>query len=80
MTEHATETLWISGWMWGKYPEHAATYALPQDEAEALEWLEGFRWGTTEACEFHRLWEWLDTVLAGHETTIRLVNRAAGNA
>ena len=59
MTEHDTNTLWIAGWMWGKYPEHAATYALPQDEAEAL--------------------ERLDTVLAGHETTILLVSRVGGN-
>ncbi|TXH62529.1 MAG: hypothetical protein E6Q84_01120 [Thiothrix sp.] len=65
--------------MWGKYPEQAATYALPQDETEAVEWLEGFRWGATEACEFHRLWEWLATVLAGHEATVKLVSRVGGN-
>ena len=79
MTEHDTETLWISGWTWGKYPEHAAPYALPQDETQAAQWLEGFRWGTTEACQFHRLWEWLDETLAGHDTTIQLVNKVAGN-
>jgi hypothetical protein len=72
-------TLWIAGWMWGKYPEQAQTYHLPQDETEAAEWLEGFRWGTTEACQFHRLWEWLDETLVGHDTTIRLVNKVAGN-
>lgn len=79
MTEHDTETLWVAGWMWGKYPEHAATYALPQDESEAAEWLEGFRWGATEVCQFHRLWEWLDETLVGHDTTIRLINKVAGN-
>ena len=79
MTEHDTETLWFSGWMWGKYPEHPAPSALPQDETQAAQWLEGFIWGTTEACQFHRLWEWLDETLAGHDTTIRLVNKVAGN-
>ncbi len=80
MTEHDTNPLWISGWMWGKYPEQATGYHLPQDETEAGEWLEGFRWGTTEACEFHRLWEWLDETLVGHDTTIHLINKVAGNA
>lgn len=79
MTEHDTNTFWIAGWMWGKYPEHSTNYCLPQDETEAAEWLEGFRWGATEACQFHRLWEWLATVLAGHETTARLVSRVGGN-
>ena len=55
MTEHDTNTLWISGWMWGKYPEQATGYRLPQNETEAGEWLEGFRWGTTEACQYHQL-------------------------
>ena len=81
MTEHDTETLWVAGWMWGKYPEHAPSEAhrLPQDETEALEWLEGFRWGATESCQFHRLWEWLNETLVGHEAAIRLVNRVGGN-
>ena len=81
MTEHDTETLWVAGWMWGKYLEHAPSEAhrLPQDETEALEWLEGFRWGATEACEFHRLWEWLDETLVGHDATIKLVSRVGGN-
>lgn len=65
--------------MWGKYPEHAESYYLPKNETEAAQWLEGFRWGATEACQFHRLWEWLDETLAGHDTTIRLVNRVGGN-
>jgi hypothetical protein len=72
-------TLWIAGWMWGKYPEQAQTYPLPQDESDAAQWLQGFRWGATEACQFHRLWEWLDETLAGHDTTIQLVNKVAGN-
>ena len=79
MTEHDTNTFWVAGWMWGKYPEHAAPYALPQDETQAEEWLEGFRWGTTETCQFHRLWEWLDETLVGHDAAIRLINKVAGN-
>lgn len=61
--KRAVTELWVAGWMWGKYPEQATGYRLPQDETEAGEWLEGFRWGTTEACQFHRLWEWLDETL-----------------
>lgn len=70
-------SLWIAGWMWGKYQD--PTYALPQDETTAAQWLEGFIWGTTEACQYHRRWEWLDEVLAGHEDTVRLVNTVGGN-
>jgi hypothetical protein len=70
-------TLWIAGWMWGKYQD--PNYPLPQDKATATHWLAGFIWGTTEACQYHRLWEWLDETLAGHESTVKLINRVAGN-
>lgn len=80
MTEQDTNDLWVAGWMWGKYPEHAPSEAhrLPQDESEVWEWFEGFRWGATESAEFHRLWEWLDETLAGHNAAIELVKRVVG--
>jgi len=52
---------------------------LPQDESDAAQWLQGFRWGATEACQYHRLWEWLDETLSGHDTAILLVKKVAGN-
>lgn len=40
---------WTDGWMLGKYEQHARFPAA----SEIDEWLEGFKLGCTEVCEFH---------------------------
>lgn len=69
--------LWVAGWVWGKYPEHAANYSLPKNDVDAGEWLEGFQWGATEACQFERLWDWMAEVLRDHTATLVLVRGIA---